>query len=79
MDITELVKLVTESGMGVLSFAALIYGGWKLLMWLEEIKSNHLVHLQGSLDKLTENSTEANKKLDEQNKILERVDKNTTK
>ena len=79
MDIQTLVKLVSASGMGVLSFAALLYGGYHILNWLDEVKNNHLSHLQNDMAKLGENSTEANKKLDTQNEILERVDRNTTK
>lgn len=75
MNPTELVKLVTESGMGVLSFAALLYGGWKMLQWMEEIKSNHLPHLDAKLERLVENSNDANKKLDDQTVILTRLDK----
>ena len=73
MEITDIVKLATESGMGVLSFAALIYGGVKLLAWLEDVKNNHLFHIQTSLNKLTENSTDANVKLDQQTSKLDEL------
>ena len=77
-DLETAAKVASNYGLGVLSFLALLYGGWRLLnwlekvsTWLEEIKSNHLHHLQASLDVLTKNSTDANGKLDEQTKKLD--------
>lgn len=59
--------------MGVLSFAALMYGGYRLFVWLEEVKSNHLAHIQASLNTITQNSTEANQKLDQQTSKLDEI------
>ena len=77
MNLTEFIKIVTESGMGVVAFAALLYGGYRLLTWLEkvsgyleELKDNHLKHVQDSLEKINENTMDGNKKLDAQTQIL---------
>ena len=59
--------------MGVLSFAALLFGGYKLFIWLEEVKANHLTHIQTSLNVLTQNSTDANQKLDQQTSKLDEI------
>jgi hypothetical protein len=60
-DFETAAKVASNYGLGVLSFLALMYGGWRLLgwlekvsEWLEEIKTNHLVHVQNALDKQTE-------------------------
>ena len=72
MDITQIVKLVAESGMGVVAFVALLFGGWKILQWLEEVKTNHLPHVQAALDKQTDLLEKHGEKLD---KIVEQTRK----
>lgn len=64
MDFTQLLKSITEAGMGVVALAALLYGGYRLLNWLEEVKSNHLPHIQAALDKQNEHLDQHGKKLD---------------
>ena len=65
----------------ITSFTALLVGGYLvakyLKEWLEkvhtllsEIKNNHLAHIQQSMMEMTENSKDANKKLDAQSQML---------
>lgn len=70
MELAELVKLITESGMGLVAFAAVLYLAYRLLNWLEEVRTNHLPHLQTALDKQTEHLETINNKLD-------KIDENT--
>lgn len=72
MDITQIIKLATESGMGILSFVALLYFGWKAGEFAKEFMENHLTHLGGSMDKILETMVEMNEKLN-------RIDDNTKK
>ena len=73
MEIESIAKVVTEGGMGVASFILLIYFGIKSAKFAKVFVENHLAHIQGSLDKLTDNSTQANVKLDEQTSKLNRL------
>ena len=66
-------EAIAKMGMGVASFSALLYFGYRLLEWLEAVRTNHLPHIQESLDKLTELSHQSNQKLDEQTVALERL------
>lgn len=79
MTPTDIIKLVTESGLGVVAFAALLYGGWRLLNWLEEVKSNHLAHIQESLGKIAEGTERQNGKLDAHGEKLDRIVEQTRK
>ena len=65
MEIKELVKLVADNGIGVGSFAALMFFGYKLTSSMGVFLTNHLVHLQDTfeeisskLDKVIENTYE---------------------
>lgn len=63
-QLTQIAKSVSEAGMGVVALCALLYAGWKLMKWLEEVKSNHLPHIQAALDKQNEHLAEHGTKLD---------------
>lgn len=79
MEVQTILQSVADSGLGVASFVVLIYFGVKAAKFGKVFVENHLVHIQGSLDKLTDNSTQANVKLDEQTLILHRLDKTSSK
>lgn len=54
MEFAEIVKLISETGMGIVAFAALLFGGWffgnivmnKLTEKIDLMITNHLPHLQ---------------------------------
>ena len=69
MDPTQTLELISNYGLGVVSFAALLFFGWKTGTWMQSLTENHLKHLQASLDKLVDGSEKQNEKLD---KILEK-------
>ena len=53
MEIKELVKLVVENGLGVGSFVALFFFGYKLTSSIGVFLTNHLVHLQNTLEEIS--------------------------
>lgn len=60
-DVLSIVNAVQDKSLGVLSFLALMFVGYKLLEFLDQVKGdirlmkdNHLPHVQGSLDEMVE-------------------------
>lgn len=61
----EIVSLLTDSGLGIASFAALCFFGYKVMGAANLFMTNHMAHIQDSLEFLVRNSGEANDKLDQ--------------
>lgn len=64
-ELIPLIKPITESGMGVLSFAALLYFGFKFLSKFDQALTNDLPHIKQVAEEIRSNTQETNRKLDE--------------
>lgn len=64
MTLQETLKLISDSGLGLASFAALLFFGYKAGVFAKNFVENHLRHLQDGIDKLVEGTERVNEKLD---------------
>lgn len=48
------VKEILNLGLGVASFAAFVFGAYKIALWGDALLNNHLTHLQESMDSMNE-------------------------
>ena len=55
MELETLAKIAETSGLGILSFIALVYFGWKVMRFMDALINNHLEHIQRSLEDIANN------------------------
>lgn len=61
----QFIRVVTDNGLGVASFVLLAYGLYQVIVLIKTLVTNHVVHLQQTIEKMHE--------------TLIRIDENTRK
>jgi hypothetical protein len=78
MDPVVSAKILAENGAGVGALLAIAYIGYRVIAFMDRLGSmavkfmeNHMAHLQQGMEKLVDNSTEANAMLREHGRSLD--------